>query len=166
MHSSQLTGYMRTLSVSRMLTASASTPNTRQLIAKSVPVPANWHGVAGGMNAAKEAISRRDLDAAEHILKDVIAFAPSETSAWRLLARIQRKLGKIEAGIESATRALKLQNARQMPQTAASTTLARLLWQQGEKEHAIEMLALLLMRQPEDISLQTLKHEWERETDS
>lgn len=166
MHSSRLTDYIRTLSVSRMLTASASTPNTPQLIAKSVPVPANWHGVTGGMDAAKEAISRCDLAAAEHILKDVIAFAPSETSAWQLLARIQRKLGNIETGIESATRALKLQNARQTPQAAASATLAKLLWQQGEKEHAIEMLAVLMMRQPEETSLQTLKHEWERETDS
>ena len=149
-----------------MLTASASTPNTRQLKAKSAPVPGNWYGVAAGMHAAKEAIANSDLKSAEKILNELIAFAPSETSAWQLLARIQRKLGKIEAGIQSATRALKLQNARQAPQTPASTTLAKLLWQQGEKEHAVEMLALLLIRQPEDASLQILKNDWERETDS
>jgi len=157
---------MLTFSVSRMLTASASTPNTRQRETRSAPTPGNWHGVAGGMQAAREAVTNNQLQRAEKILNELIVFAPSETSAWHLLARVQRKLGNIDAGVESATRALKLQNAGEKPQVAASLTLARLLWQQGEKKHAIAMLDLLSLRQPEDTSLSQLKIDWNRESDS
>jgi len=149
-----------------MLTASASSPNTLQRKAKSAPTPGNWYGVAGGMDAAKEAIATGALEKAEQILTEMLEFAPSETSAWKLLARVQRKLGRVEAGIESATRALQLQSARPQPQTPASATLAQLLWKQGEKESAMEMLSLLITRQPEDQSLVTLKSCWDKESDS
>jgi len=157
---------MLTFSVSRMLTASASTPNTRQRESRPAPTPGNWHGVAGGMQAARDAVTNNQFQLAEQILNELIMFAPSETSAWQLLARVQRKTGNIEAGIESATRALRLQNVGEKPQGAASLTLARLLWQQGEKVHAIAMIEQLSLRQPEDASLSQLKNDWNRESDS
>ncbi|ATX79824.1 Tetratricopeptide repeat-containing protein [Mariprofundus aestuarium] len=149
-----------------MLTASASTPNTLQKKAKSAPTPDNWYGVAGGMDAAKKAITCGALEQAEQILTEMLEFAPAETPAWKLLARVQRKLGRVEAGIKSATRALQLQIPRPQPQAPASVTLAQLLWKQGEKELAMEMLSLLITRQPEDQSLVVLKSNWDKESDS
>jgi len=118
------------------------------------------------MNAAKKAITCGALEQAEQILTEMLEFAPAETSAWKLLARVQRKLGRVEAGIKSATRALQLQSPRPQPQAPASVTLAQLLWKQGEKELAMEMLSLLITRQPEDQSLVMLKSNWDKESDS
>lgn len=149
-----------------MLTASVSAPNTRQQCPKPVPTPDNWFGVTGGMQAAKTAISNGDLAGAEQILTDMLEFAPAEMAGWKLLARVQRKLGHIESGIESAKRALQLQNSQNHNLPPVSATLAKLLWQQDEREQAKEMLATLISRQPEDHSLIMLKEQWDKESNA
>ncbi|ATX81870.1 hypothetical protein Ga0123462_1001 [Mariprofundus ferrinatatus] len=118
------------------------------------------------MSAAKQAIADSRFEKAEQILTEMLEFAPSETAGWKLLARVQRKLGHIEAGIASAERALQLQNANATMEPPVSATLARLLWKQGERNQAHEMLDILIARQPEDHALVMLKHAWNQESDS
>ncbi len=148
-----------------MLTASASAPNTQQQSVKSTPTPSNWFGVAEGMRTAEAAVANSHYEQAEQVLTELLTFAPSEVSGWKLLARVQRELGKIEVGIKSAERALQFQYARatSKSEAPASATLAKLLWQQGEKALAHEMLDLLIVRQPENQTFTILKDEWGKE---
>jgi len=144
-----------------MLAASGSAPNTLQK--SPSPTPVNWHGVTGGMIAAKEAISTGKLEKAEQILIEILEFAPSETKGWKLLARTQRQLGHIEAGLVSAKRALQLQNVEKHAPSPVSMTLAKLHWQQGEREEAVGMLAQLLAKKPQDQLLIGLRQQWNQE---
>ena len=116
------------------------------------------------MESAKQAIAKGELEQAAQILIETVEFAPAETAAWKLLARIQRKLGQIEAGIDSASRALQLQRAKPQMQPPASPILAKLLWQQDEKQHAMDMLAQLIARNPADQSLISLQQDWQKES--
>jgi len=148
-------------SVSRMLAASSSAPNSQQQIAATTtPRPANWRGVSAGMLDATQAVACGRLEQAEHLLLELLEFAPAETRAWKLLAKTQRELGHIEDGISSAKRALGLQNAPPKRGKPASLTIARLLWQQGEHGEARDMLELLLSSQPENKQLQNLQQLW------
>lgn len=151
-------------SVSRMLTASSSVPNSQQqLPVASTPRPASWRGVTEGMAVARKAAASGQLEQAEQLLLELLEFAPAETRAWKLLAKTQRKLGHIEAGINSAKRALKLQNAPANSGSPVSLTIAQLLWQQGEHRDALSMLELLLSDQPENEQLQNLRRQWGNE---
>ncbi|MDX8406386.1 MAG: tetratricopeptide repeat protein [Mariprofundus sp.] len=144
-----------------MLAASASTPNTHS--ANSIPKPVNWRGVSEGMSAALAAARKGKLETAEVILLDVLEFAPAETRAWKLLARIQRNMGHIEAGIASATRALQLQALNKLHEPAASLTLARLFHVQGEHREALQMLDRLIEKDPDNSELKALKEKWSME---
>jgi len=151
-------------SVSRMLAASGSAPNSQQHPAMaSAPQPENWCGVTAGMAAAKKAIESGQLEQAEQYLSELLEFAPSETSAWKLLAKTQRELGHIEAGINSAKRALQLQNMPENHKAPASLTIAQLLWQQGECNQARNMLELLASEQPDNENIQNLRQQWDNE---
>ena len=148
-----------------MLAASRSVPNSQQQIPViATPRPANWRGVTAGMADAKQAVASGQLEQAEQLLLELLEFAPAETRAWKLLAKIQRQLGHIKAGINSAKRALELQNTPPNRGTPASLTIAQLLWQQGEHREARNMLALLLSDQPENEQLQHLRRQWDSET--
>jgi len=140
-----------------MLAASDSAPNTQPQPAMAVPVPGNWHGVSDGMATAMKAIRKGDLEQAEFTLTELLEFAPVEIRAWKLLARIQRQLGRIEEGIASATRALQLQDNALTDEPLASVTLVRLLWQQSEYHEALRMLDLLIEKRPDDTELTALK---------
>jgi len=146
-----------------MLAASGSAPNTLQKHPTPAPTPGNWHGVTGGMDAARDAIASGQLEKAEQILIELLEFAPSETRGWKLLARTQRELGNIEAGISSAKRALQLQNAQKNYATPASATLAKLHWQQGEREEAVSMVSQLLAINPKNPDLSLLLQQWDQE---
>ncbi len=151
-------------SVSRMLTASSSAPNSQQQSTlASIPQPVNWRGVTEGMAAAKKAIISGQMKQAEQLLSELLEFAPAEIKAWKLLAQIQRKLGHIEAGIRSAKRALRLQNIPAHHGTPASLTIAQLLWQQGEYGEARNMLELLVSEQPENEHIRNLRQQWDSE---
>lgn len=147
-----------------MLTASGSAPNSQLNPPKPAPVPGNWFGVSGGMQAAKDAIASGQLNIAEQILIEMLEFAPSETRGWKLLARTQRELGHIDAGISSAKRALKLQNAGKSRSVPISLTLAKLHWLQGEHKEAVDMLSQLLLENPQAPTLNELLLEWDMET--
>jgi predicted Zn-dependent protease len=115
------------------------------------------------MAAAKKSVACGNLEQAEQLLLELLEFAPAETRAWKLLAKTQRTLGHIEAGIKSARRAIELQNAPANHGTAASLTIARLLWQQGECVEARSMLELLVSTQPENEQLQNMQQQWDNE---
>jgi len=146
-----------------MLSASEPAPNIEPHQQISMPRPGNWRGVSDGMQSAREAVRQQRYEQAEQILLELLEFAPVEIKAWKLLARVQRQLGHIEAGIKSATRALELQNNPLPEEPPASITLARLLWEQQEYEAAREMLAELIAQQPENESLRALQLQWQPE---
>ncbi len=146
-----------------MLAASASTPNITQVSRHSKTTPGNWHGVAEGMDSARHAIRQGDLAQAESILNELLEFAPVEIKAWKLLAKTQRHLGHIDAGISSARRALQLQNADIEALPLASITIARLLWEQHEYDDAKAMIALLIEQQPDNAEYLDLQYQWDLE---
>jgi len=159
--SNQIDPLILSCSVSHMLAASASTPNTTPHL--HTTAPGVWHGVAEGMDAARKAIQQGQLAQAESILIELLEFAPVEIKAWKLLAKTQRHLGHIEAGIQSAMRALNLQNTDIEATPLASITIANLLWQQHEYDEAREMLALLLQQQPNQVEWLNLQQQWNME---
>ncbi len=128
-----------------------------------MPKPGNWRGVADGMASARAAVQQGRYDEAETILLELLEFAPVEIGAWKLLARVQRQLGHIEAGIASATRALQLQNNPLSDEPPISVTLARLLWEQNEYQEARIMLARLIEEQPDNPELKELQQRWNME---
>ncbi len=144
-----------------MLAASDSAPNMQQHI--TIPTPGNWRGVNDGMASAREAIQQGKLEHAERTLTELLEFAPVEIKAWKLLAKVQRQLGHIEAGISSATRALQLQNNPLPNEPPASVTVARLLWEQSEYREARQMLTMLINAQPDNIALTELQQQWNME---
>jgi len=146
-----------------MLAASASTPNTTQDSNSHTATPAGWHGVAEGMESAKVAIRNGDLPQAELILTELLNFAPVEVRAWKLLAKTQRHLGHIEEGINSAHRALQLQNTKIEDVPLVSITIAKLLWEQHEYDYARQMIASLLEQQSDNAELLELQQQWNRE---
>jgi len=147
-----------------MLAASDSAPNIHpQRAVIPAPVSGNWRGVADGMASAKSSVQQGCYEEAEAILMELLEFAPVEISAWKLLARVQRHMGHIEAGIESATRALRLQNNPLSNEPLASVTLAGLLWEQKEYHEARAMLARLIEEQPESLELIELQQRWSME---
>ena len=146
-----------------MLAASSTVPNNEQKTPVSTPTPGNWFGVTEGIAAAKEAASLGNLEQTESILIELLEFAPVEVRAWKMLAKVQRRLGHIEAGINSAKRALQLQNNSVSEEPLASYTLARLLRAQGEHDQARQMLDLLIEQQPDNAELKATRQQWDME---
>jgi len=148
-----------------MLAASSSAPNSP----RSTPKPSNWRGVAEGLVAAKRAFTSHELDTAEEILREVLEFAPAETKAWAWLGKVLLDKGdetEAEACFERARQLLKKKNAPAAAKPAASATLARLLWQQGDHDTARSMLAVLLIQRPDDAELHKLKASWASEDEA
>jgi len=129
----------------------------------SIPTPGNWHGVTDGLTAARKAIQMDRFEQAESILVELLEFSPVEVKAWKLLARVQRHLGHIEEGIDSATLALQLQNNPLGNEPVISVTLARLLWEQKEYGEARTMLEQLMDEQSDNSSLIELQQRWSME---
>jgi len=151
-------------SVSRMLAASDSAPNIHpHRPSISASTAGNWRGVTDGLASAREAVLQGDFETAERTLIELLEFAPVEIKAWKLLAKVQRQLGHIEAGIASATRALQLQNNPLSDEPLASITLARLLWEQHEYHEAKCMLTHLLEEQPDNPDVLALQGQWNME---
>jgi len=125
----------------------------------------NWCGVSESLARAKAAMDAQEFEQAEHILQELLDFAPRELRGWKMLARLQRNMGKIEQGIKSATIALRLQQerTRQTPAPTASLRLAKMCWQQGDHQGALSMLQELLAQQPQQPQLLALKMQWEQE---
>lgn len=144
-----------------MLAASSSAPNSP----RPTPKPTNWRGVAAGLAEAKRLFRAGDLEQAEAHLREVLEFAPAETRAWAWLGKVLLDRGQNAEAEECLSRARQLLS-RQNSTTdkpAASATLAKLLWQQGDRKTARSMLAVLLMQRPDDADLHELKVKWESE---
>ena len=87
-----------------------------------------------------------------------------EGKAWHLLGRCHQEQQRHAKALECFERAACCyanQNSNDMP--PASARLARLMWDQGEEDGARSMLDLLLMRQPDDMSLLAMRQEWQGE---
>ncbi|HXH73167.1 MAG TPA: tetratricopeptide repeat protein [Mariprofundaceae bacterium] len=144
-----------------MLAASSSAPNSP----RPTPKPTNWRGVTAGLAEAKRLFLAGDLDQAEAHLREVLEFAPAEAKAWAWLGKVlldKGLEGEAEECLSRARQLLAKQNSA-TDKPAASATLARLLWQQGDRKTARSMLAVLLMQRPDDAELHELKAKWESE---
>ncbi|NOR73057.1 MAG: tetratricopeptide repeat protein [Mariprofundaceae bacterium] len=146
-----------------MLTASASTPNMQNgENPKPAPTPGNWHGVTEGLNKARKHLSDGLYQEAVNTLKEILELAPSEPQAWSLLGEILHKHGHTGKAAACHKKASALDASSNLDNSTlpASKRLAKLLWTQGESDAARAMLALLLLRMPEDESLIEMRNTW------
>lgn len=146
-----------------MLPASSSAPNRQKSTPpKAAPKPSNWRGVAAGIADAQQAILSGNIAHAIHALKEVLEFAPHEPQAWELLGEILRQQGQDEKAKRCFAKldTIRQKQTQQSIQPPLSRRLAQLHWQQGDKESALAMLAVLLIRQPNDPHLLDLRHQW------
>ncbi len=130
--------------------------------AKSAPTPDNWHGVSEGLNRANHQICDGQYQEAVQTLKAILEFAPSEPKAWKLLGELLEQhghIGKAEACHKKAESLTLSSNIEQSPMPA-SERLAKLLWSQGEADAARSMLAILLLRNPSNEKLISLRENW------
>jgi tetratricopeptide (TPR) repeat protein len=135
----------------------ASTPSF-----KTPPTPQNWRGVSQGLKDAKVLLHLGFFAKAEDELLQLLEFAPMEGKAWHLLGRCHQEQGRHDKALECFERAAFCYKANQGGETPpASARLARLMWDQGEKDEARCMLDTLLMQQPENASLLAMRQEWQ-----
>lgn len=150
-----------------MLTASNGTPKQELDAPKASPAPTpdNWKGVRNGLSRAEQCLNAQELDQAERHIREVLEFAPSEARAWDLLASLFQIRGIQEEAKRCRDKAESLRKweTDSFKQPPASIRLAKLLWRQGDKETARAMLAVLMIRQPEDERLHALRDIWFRE---
>lgn len=97
------------------------------------------------------------------MLREVLEFAPDEAKAWAWLGRILERRGEASESQACYARARQLMAPRRMP-PPASVRLARLLWQQGERDAARAMLALLMLQRRDDPEVQRLAAEFAPES--
>ncbi|MDX8402050.1 MAG: tetratricopeptide repeat protein [Mariprofundaceae bacterium] len=147
-----------------MLAASSGPPNHAVSgESRSAPRPGNWRGVDAGLAAAKAAFHAGKLEVCEAVLREVLEFAPAEARAWAWLGKVLEVGGREGEAHDCYARARALlvrAGKRRTASPPASIGLARLLWRQGEKDAARAMLAVLLVRDPEDPRLKALKEDW------
>ena len=149
-----------------MLTASNDAPNpdAKSAPAPAAPTPANWKGVRHGLAHAERCLNAGQLDETEALIREVLEFAPAETRAWEMLASLHQIRGAEDEATHCRDKVERLRastGATKRP--AASVQLAKLLWQQGEHDTARAMLAILMLRRPEDERLQKLRDAWIQE---
>jgi len=154
-----------------MLAASVTVPNppqegpdgmdsTPQL--KVPPTPLNWRGVSQGLSDAKVLLHLGFFAKAEDSLLQLLEFAPMEGKAWHLLGRCHQEQERHAKALECFERAACCYKTHQGIETPpASARLARLMWNQGEKDEARAMLDMLLMQQPDDASLLAMRQKWQ-----
>lgn len=149
-----------------MLTASndAPKPDGSTPPAAAAPTPANWKGVRHGLAHAERCLEAGELDEAEVLIREVLEFAPAETRAWEMLAGLHQARGTMDQAAHCRDKAERLRaSTGTSKRPAASVQLAKLLWQQGEHDTARAMLAILLLRRPEDERLHKLRDAWTQE---
>jgi len=129
---------------------------------RSAPKPNNWRGVSEGLNRARQHADDARYQEAIDTLKEILEFAPSEPKAWRLLGEILGIHGHATKAEACHRKAEKFEQhaTSSNDSTPASERLARLLWTQGESDAARAMLAVLLLRNPENEKLLALREAW------
>ncbi|MDQ6958841.1 MAG: tetratricopeptide repeat protein [Mariprofundaceae bacterium] len=137
-----------------MLTASLPIP-------KHAPRPQNWQGVETGLEECTHLLRQGELSRAEDVVRQVLEFAPMEGQAWHLLGRILQKTNCHAEALDCFASAESCYGRHKHEQgPPASIRLARLLWDQGEYDEARAMLGILMIRNPDDDSLQQLRDTW------
>jgi Flp pilus assembly protein TadD len=131
----------------------------------SAPTPTNWKGVRHGLNHAEQCMQAQQFQQAETLVREVLEFAPSEARAWDMLATLREMQGDADEAARCHGKAEKLRTweTDSLRQPPASIHLAKLLWQQGDHDTARAMLAVLMMRKPDDERLQALRKAWASE---
>ena len=144
-----------------MLAASGSAPNSPRLI----PTPVTWRGVSAGLREARQAYQAGKLEMAELSLREVLEFAPAEAKAWAWLGKVLQARGVSEEAAQCLGHARKLlARKRSNPvKPLISIKLAKLLWQQGSRKSACEMVKTLLDDRPDDAELNALIEHWSQE---
>jgi len=129
---------------------------------KPAPKPDNWQGVTEGLNKAREQVCSGLYQEAVNTLKEILEFAPSEPQAWRLLGEILHQHGHVDKASACHKKADALNASSNISSSAipASERLAKLLWRQGESDAARAMLALLMLRNPENEGLIEIRNSW------
>ncbi|MDX8376763.1 MAG: tetratricopeptide repeat protein [Mariprofundales bacterium] len=128
---------------------------------RETPKPNNWQGVRQGLDASITLIKKRDLAEAEVLLREVLEFAPMEARAWHLLGKVYQLLGKHIDALDCFDRAGRMYTpVNNESKPTASSTVARLLWQQGNEDEARIMLQTLLAERPDDERLLRMFQEW------
>lgn len=146
-----------------MLSASNGAPNpdAESGALPSAPTPSNWKGVRHGLAHAENCLAAQDFAAAEAGIREVLEFAPAEVRAWEMLARLHQMRGDEDEARRCLEKAARLRaSTGTTKRPAASVHLAKLLWQQGERDTARAMLAILMLRRPEDERLNALREAW------
>jgi len=133
---------------------------------KPAPTPGNWHGVTEGLSKARAHVCDGLYQEAINTLKEILVFAPSEPQAWSLLGEILHQHGHAEKAAACHKKASALDISTNIDNNAlpASTRLAKLLWAQEEPDAARAMLALLILRNPEDEGLVEMRNNWNNST--
>lgn len=117
-----------------------------------------------GLAHAENCLAAQELDAAEALIREVLEFAPAEVRAWEMLARLHQMRGAEDDASLCLEKAARLRaSTGTVKRPAASVHLAKLLWQQGERDTARAMLAILMLRRPEDERLNALRNAWTEE---
>jgi len=133
---------------------------------KAAPKPQNWAGVTEGLTEAMRLLRHGQKAEAEQAARAILEFAPHEPKGWHLLGRILQMQEQHGEALECFDRAAALyrhrDERRAAPEAAASPRLARLLWQQGDLDGALAMIAELLHENPEDMRLYALADEIDR----
>jgi Flp pilus assembly protein TadD len=150
-----------------MLPASNDGPKPEENPSKAAaaPTPTNWKGVRHGLNHAEQCLNAQQFQQAELLIREVLEFAPAEAKAWELLATLRQMQGDADEAARYRDKAEKLRKweTDSFRHPPVSIRLAKLLWQQGDKDTARAMLAILMLRRPEDERLQSLRQAWARE---
>ncbi|MBF0282657.1 MAG: tetratricopeptide repeat protein [Zetaproteobacteria bacterium] len=139
-----------------MLSDSVAAPNL-----KEVPKPHQWRGVTLSIEEARECYEQSDYHQSAKILREVIEFAPNEREAWQLLGEALIQLGENSEAEICLERHINLeQTKRSSERYPLSLRLAKILWAQDEHKTARSMLAVLILRDPDNQELLELKDHW------
>jgi len=131
-----------------------------------IPMPDNWPGITAGLNQAIALLEENQLDDAGHALDELGNFATADARLWYLRGKLERKRGNAELAKEHYRRAKRLQqrdNAVSQPDTPGSIRIAKLMYNQGDREKALTMINELLTSRPRDLRLLRLKNRWQSE---
>ncbi len=101
---------------------------------------------------------------AEGILRQVLEFAPMEGRAWHLLGKILQDGDRHTEALDCFSRAESCYGRKKREsRSPVSIRLARLLWMQGGKKEALDMLDILMQQRPDDARLRQLREDWRQQ---
>jgi len=134
------------------------------LVSSPSPNPTNWPGVRKGLENAAHDFHRKDYHQARAELQKILEFAPMESRVWQFLGRVMQAMGEHEQALKAFKNAVDLYGSEendQSRQPATSLTLAKLLWQQGDRNLARSMLdRMIAPEQSIDPRILELRQAW------